>query len=124
MSTMNEANISGVPQLVAHQGPLIVLAGKKYVLPPMTLKIRRLDSESRRAMASGYDELKEQDLLVQVITLTLQRNYPDLKLSELEDEVEYLELLEAYATLKEQEQLLLADMGKRVAAAAMGQGGR
>lgn len=121
---MNQLDTNQAPQLVAHQGPLIVLGGKQYVLPPMTLKIRRLDSESRRAMASGYDELKEQDLLVQVITLTLQRNYPQLQLTDLEDQVEYLELLEAYATLKEQEQLLLADMGKRVAAAAMGQAGR
>lgn len=122
--TMNQVNTSDVPQLVAHSGRVIVLGGKQYVLPPMTLKIRRLDSESRRAMASGYDELKEQDLLVQVISLTLQRNYPDLKLSDLEEQVEYLELLEAYATLKEQEQLLLADMGKRVAAAALGQADR
>ncbi len=118
---MTQVDTTSVPQLVAHQGPVIVLGGKQYVLPPMTLKVRRLDTESRRAIASGYDELKEQDLLVQVISLTLQRNYPELKLSDLEDQVEYLELLEAYATLKEQEQTLLADMGKRLAAAAMGQ---
>lgn len=116
--------MDGLNNTVAHSGPIVMLGGRKFVVPPMTLKVRRLDSESRKAMAAGYDELTEQDLLLQVVGETLKRNYPELDLKALENEIEYAELLETYATIKEQEAKHLAEMGKRLAAAALGSADR
>jgi hypothetical protein len=108
-------------KLVAHGGVQIELGGRTYVLPPMSLATRKKDIATRKAMADGYDELMEQDLLLEVISETLRRNYPDITIQLLESSTDFAELVEAYARLKEQEARLMADLGKRVAAAALGQ---
>ncbi len=108
-------------RLVAHEGVQITLGGKQFVLPPMSLVTRKKDISTRKAMADGYDELMEQDLLLEVIVETLQRNYPDVTTAAIEPLTDFAELVEAYARLKEQEARLMADLGKRVAAATLGQ---
>lgn len=114
---------SDTKELVAHEGVQIVMAGRQFILPPMTLLTRKKDIATRKALGNGYDELSEQDLVLQVVLETLQRNYPALTLQEIEGKAEYAELIEAYATLKEQEARLVADLGKRVAQAALNQAG-
>lgn len=107
-------------RLVAHEGVQIKLGSTSYVLPPMTLAVRKKDIATRRAMGEGYDELTEQELLLGVVFETLKRNYPHLTVADLEDQADYPQLLEAYAQMKEQEASLMADLGKRLAVAAVG----
>jgi len=107
-------------KLVAHEGVQIQLGSTTYVLPPMTLATRKKDIATRRAMAEGYDELSEQDLLLDVVCETLARNYPQITRMDLQEQADYPQLLEAYARLKEQEASLMAALGKRLAAAAVG----
>lgn len=105
--------------LVAHEGVQITLGGRTFVLPPMTLAMRKKEMATRRTLGENYDDLAEQELLLEVMVETLKRNYPALTKEELEPVVDFPELIEAYARLKEQEARLMADLGKRVAAAAL-----
>lgn len=118
MSAVHHQPVSMISPLVAHEGELVVLAGRQYVLPPMTLQIRKADIATRAALEKGYTETGEQELMAGVLLQTLQRNYPELTADEL-GQATYAELVEAYAVLKEQEARLVAEVGKRLAQRAM-----
>lgn len=101
--------------LPRHNGPLINLGGREFVLPPMSLLIRKQDANGRMAIAGGSTELDEEAVVTGVMLATLQRNYPDLTLQELESLASFPELLDAYLTLKEEEAKLMFELGKRAA---------
>ena len=103
---------AGLPR---HPGPVVKLGATEFVLPPMSMKIRRMDETSRQAIASGAQQLDEETVVTQVVLLTLQRNYPDLTVERIEDLASYDELLEVYLTLKEEEARRMAALGERVA---------
>lgn len=109
-------------ELVEHEGAVILLGDRQYVLPPMTLRIRKMDIATRKALQEGYTEASEQDLMVSVLVETLRRNYPGLMAADIEDVASYDQIVEAYATLKEQEARLVAEVGKRLTARAMATG--
>lgn len=112
-------NTSTINRTVMHEGVLVLLGGREYVLPPMTLATRRRDIATRAAIEQGYEEAQEQDLLVEVLHECLRRNYPQLTREQMEEGATFPELLEAYGQLKDLEARLIADLGKRRLAAAV-----
>lgn len=115
---MDQVNNTGSSEqtleLVEHEGVVITLGKRQYVLPPMTIKTRRMEIATRKALEQAYNEASEQDLMVSVLFETLKRNYPTLDVNVVESAT-YDQIVEAYALMKEEEARLVTEVGKRVA---------
>lgn len=101
-------------ELVEHEGVVVTLGKRQYVLPPMSLKVRKQEIATRKSFAV-FSPGEEQALMLQIVVQTLQRNYPHLKAEDIEEQASIAQLTEAYAALTEQEQRLLEEVGKRIA---------
>lgn len=115
---MDQVNNTGSSEqtleLVEHEGVVITLGKRQYVLPPMSLKVRKQEISTRKSFGV-FSPGEEQALMLQVVVQTLQRNYPHLTADVIEEEASIVQLTEAYAALAEQEQRLLEEVGKRIA---------
>lgn len=103
-------------ELVEHEGVVVTLGKRQYVLPPMTIKTRRMEIATRKALEQAYNEASEQDLMVAVLHETLKRNYPSMLIDVVESAT-YDQIVEAYALMKEEEARLVTEVGKRLAQA-------
>lgn len=78
-------------ELVKFKGAEIELAGKKYILPPLSpfafakhgasKKIQKLREEVEKMQETGnFDALSEESFMniIELTTLALKRNYPDI----------------------------------------------
>ena len=105
--------------LPAHAGPLVTFgtseAPKQFVLPPMSIKIRKMEASARQALQEGATDIDEESVMFQVVLLTLQRSYPTLTLEQLEEMASPAQVTDAFLTLREEEARLMYALGERAA---------
>jgi hypothetical protein len=72
------------------EGVEVTIAGKKYIMPPLTLKQVRMNQENLKKLNSATVATDEESLgaAIQIIQTAMARNYPDITTDQLEDMID------------------------------------
>jgi hypothetical protein len=85
------------------RGTVIALGDKQYLLPPLNAAALELHGEFiQQAMSKGLaqsEAVKGVSMIAELVYLALKRNYPDLVLAEVKDQIDFGNMEEMMALL-------------------------
>ena len=82
---------------VKYKGKPVSIDGQEYILPSMSARV----VERLMEMEKAGDVWQQYGVMLELIYVTLKRNYPELTLEELKDKVEAVQVNDLFRSLLE-----------------------
>jgi len=98
--------VTVMPTSLPYDGNAIEIGTETFILPPLNIRGLKANQKAQRELA-GLDEKdpgwfdKIFDLMLPVLLIALNRNYPDLKLEHLEENLSKEQYVVALRTMRE-----------------------